>query len=710
MIPPAASRALLAVASFTAALQAQETRQSPESEQEKKVIVTATRSAKTPFEVPYTADSITEQEMRRRSYRTVPQTLRDTTGVMVQETAHGHGSPYIRGFTSFRTLMLIDGIRLNNAAFRPGPNQYWNTVDGAALDRLEIVKGPSSVLYGSDAIGGTVQAITRDPYAYSPDKRFAWAGMTRLRYSGAEDSILARGEVSFVLPGEGDSRTSFLIGATARHFGDLEGGDSVGTQPNTGYDELDADLKINHFFDADTRLVLMHQRVRQDDVPRTHRTMDGIAWRGLAVGGDRQRMFDQNRELTYLQFHKENMSGFADTLRANLSWHRQGEVRYRVRGNGNEEEQGFDVHTLGAFLQMESETGIGRLSYGFDFYRDNVDSFFRNYASPSAADNIQGPIADDATYDLFDVYLQDSFMVGDRLELTLGARFNYVAADADSVRDPVSSTQIQLDDDWNAVVGSFRFRYDLVPEQTNIFGGVSQGFRAPNLSDLSRFDSARSGEFEIPAPGLDEENYISYELGLKHRREDYQVQASWFYTDISDQILRFPTGNVVGGENEVTKDNVGDGYIQGIELGAAWEVVEQTTVFGNATYMYGRLSNFDGSTPTLQDTYPTRMMPITAQLGLRYEEREGRYWGETVVVHAEEQDKLSFGDERDTSRIPPGGTPGYTVWHLRGGIQLSEQTSLEILLENVTDVDYRIHGSGQNRPGRNVVVGMTTWF
>jgi len=84
-------------------------------------------------------------------------------GVMVQKTGHGQGSPYIRGFTGFRTLLMIDGIRLNNAVFRDGPNQYWNTVDPFSIERLEVVKGPSSVLYGSDAIGGTVNVITRGP-------------------------------------------------------------------------------------------------------------------------------------------------------------------------------------------------------------------------------------------------------------------------------------------------------------------------------------------------------------------------------------------------------------------------------------------------------------------------------------------------------------------------------------------------------------------
>ena len=112
--------------------------------------------------MPYSSDSLDGETLRtRKAVRTLPEALREVPGVMVQKTGYGQGAPFIRGFTSQRTLLLIDGIRLNNAVFREGPNQYWNTVDPFTIDRLEVVKGPSSVLYGSDAIGGTVNVITR---------------------------------------------------------------------------------------------------------------------------------------------------------------------------------------------------------------------------------------------------------------------------------------------------------------------------------------------------------------------------------------------------------------------------------------------------------------------------------------------------------------------------------------------------------------------
>ena len=119
------------------------------------VISTATRTPKTNFEAPYIVDSLLSDELANRSVRSLPEAFEQTPGVLVQKTAHGQGSPFIRGFTAYHNLLLIDGIRLNNAVFRSGPNQYWNTVDSQGLSGIELVKSQGSVIYGSDAVGGT---------------------------------------------------------------------------------------------------------------------------------------------------------------------------------------------------------------------------------------------------------------------------------------------------------------------------------------------------------------------------------------------------------------------------------------------------------------------------------------------------------------------------------------------------------------------------
>jgi hemoglobin/transferrin/lactoferrin receptor protein len=664
-------------------------------------IVTPTLSPREDFATPYATHVVDQAELDAQAYRTLPQALRNIPGIQIQETALGHGSPYMRGFTGLRTLMLIDGIRLNNSVLRPGPSQYWNTIDPFSVARLEVVKGPGSVLHGSDAIGGTVNALTRSPWGHSSDP--AVAGELRHRWADAANFNQGRIDISATYGKDG----GVLIGLTSKSFGDVHGGAEVGRQAGTGYDEFDGDFKLEHFLDPTTRITFAHQVVDQSDVPRTHRTTNGIQWEGLSSGTDLKRDFDQRRELTYFQVHQSGLQGFADEADISISWQTQSEDRDRIRSDGSQDFQGFEVGTLGFFTHLHKNTHIGRWTWGAEYYRDQVDSYRTKASGNSAADDIQGPVADDATYDTLGLFIQDDISLNERLDLILGARWNLAAADAKSVRDPVTDTRISIDDSWEAVVGSARFLYEITPGTTNLFGGISQGFRAPNLSDLSRFDSARSNEFEIPAPDLDPEYYTSFELGVKTRSNTWSSQVALFHTLIRDQILRFPTGDTnSSGEIEVTKDNVGNGSVEGVEAGAACRITERWTAFGNATYLRGKHSTYPTSAAVLEDEYLDRLMPFSAQVGLRWEDPSNGFWVEGLVTHADRADRLSTRDVNDTARIPAGGTPGYTTLDLRLGWHAQQNATLHVGLENITDEDYRIHGSGLNRPGRNLTVGL----
>ncbi|MBN1441786.1 MAG: TonB-dependent receptor, partial [Planctomycetes bacterium] len=159
----------------------------------------------------------------------------------------------------------------------------------------------------------------------------------------------------------------------------------------------------------------------------------------------------------------------------------------------------------------------------------------------------------------------------------------------------------------------------------------------------------------------------------------------------------------IDGDPEVTKDNVGDGFIHGVELGLAWTFYEGFTAFGNFTWMEGEVDTYVGSTMSREPV--SRIQPATGLVGLRWDSPQRKYWAEATVTIVDNQDRLSPGDEDDTQRIPLGGTPGYTVYALRGGVEPMRGLKLFAAVENITDVDYRVHGSGQNEPGTNVILG-----
>ena len=666
------------------------------------VVVTPMRSAIARGEVPYTSTVIDQETLRAISPRTTPDALKGIPSVMVQKTSYGQGSPFLRGFTGFRTLMLIDGIRLNNAVFRDGPNQYWGTVDPWSVDRYETVMGPASVLYGSDAVGGTVNALTLAPPAWSGEpayeRTFSYRGATADESHQARAGI--RGRVSEAL--------GFTAGYTWKSFGDLEGGDEVGLQPKTGYDEDDFDLRADYLLNQDTTLTLAHQTVDQDDAWRTHRTVYGIDWEGLKKGDDKIHAFDQSRDLTYLRLSAQDRPGVVEACQITLSRQVQQEDLTRLRADDRGDEQGFDVTTWGVASELQSASALGRWVYGVDYYRDEVDSYGRRYQADGRLNkvDVQGPVADEATYDWVGVFVQDTVPVaGGTLELTPGVRYTRVELEADRVLDPVSGAITSRADDWDAVVGSLRA---LAPwgekDQHAVFAGVSQGFRAPNLSDLTRLDSARSTEIETPVDELDPERFVTAEIGTRYQGERVQAQAAYYYTWIEDLIVRTPTGRTVDELQEVTKRNAGDGFVQGLELALRYQLAADWQARLVGTWMEGESDAYPTSDPVVVRDDLSRVMPLTGQAALRWQPRNAPCWGEVEVDAAEKADRLSADDARDTQRIPPGGTPGYAVLTLRSGFSVTAGLDLTLALENVTDEDYRIHGSGVNEAGRSFIV------
>jgi len=672
----------------------------------KHITVTASRAENNLFYTPKMTYSLSEHELQKeKAVRTIPEALNDTPGIMVQKTSHGQGSPYIRGFTGFRNIFLIDGVRLNNSVFREGPNQYWNTVDPLSISELAVIKGTSSVSYGTGAIGGTVNAITARPAEYGNAPVFG--ARTYYRYSSSGGSHVGRLEIE----GRPLRKLGFLLGTSYKNFGDIEGGKSVGVQKNTGYPEWDGDIKIVYDLSKTSEISFLHQIVNQEDVWRTHKTVYGISWEGTSVGDEKERSLDQKRRLTYLQYQGRNIPFLANLLKISASYHTQEEERFRIRKDGRYDVQGFDVNTIGAMINANKYIPIGKLEYGAEYYHDDVDSYLRKYSSEGTLSEIgiQGPVADDATYDLTGIFFQNNIEATNYLSFMLGGRYSYAEVKADKVRDPQDGTLMSVSDQWSSLVGSLETIYNFNGNSDYIiFGSVSQGVRTPNLSDLTRFDTARSNEIETASPGLEPEKFISYEIGIKNRRNRLESNISYFYTDIQNMIVRTPTGNIIEGNYEITKKNGGAGHLQGIELLLKLRFLEHFSSFCSFSWLDGEIETYPTSNAIKAVEPISRLMPATGQAGVKW--NMDNIWFEGLITISDKQDRLSTRDKLDTQRIPPGGTPGYTVFSIRSGWKINKFIYLSAIFENITDEDYRIHGSGQNEPGRNFIVTVSSYF
>lgn len=675
------------------------------------VVVTATRSEKDPFDLPYSTTTLTGFDITTRlQSRTTPEALKEVAGVSVQKTSHGQGSPKIRGQTGFQTLLLVDGIRMNDSTWRTGNVEYWNHVDPYSYDRFEIVRGPSSVLWGSDAVSGVGHAFQKGRKSFEAGTHID--GLALFRYASAENSFIGRAETQGNVDGFG-----WHLGLSAKEFGDASQGRTVGQLPYSGYDEGDLDAKLTWAPDQHQRLSFGAQVVHLDDVPRTHSTIFGVAgWRGTTAGGDLERQHDHRRQLYWLQYEVEELS-FADQMIATLGFKNRYEEENRLRSNGRRSFNELDVETPLATLQFTNQLGDGRLTWGGDWYMDLVDSSSREYNADGSLRSMtnRGVVAGDADYTMLGAFAQYDVPLGSEFDLLAGARYTHVEMDAKDVDVPGDSVTFNnVEEDWDAITGNVRLLWK-AEERVRVFTGLSQSFRAPNLSDTTRFDVGRSGEQEVPASGLDEEQYLTFELGGRFDDGKLAVGLTGYYTDVKDQIGRFRTGNIINGLPEVSKSNVGDGYYAGFELEGSYDLAdlgfEQWSLFGFVDYVDGRIDQLTTSGQIVEDKAGA-LPPLTGMLGVAWRDEEDRRGFEAytrLAYHIHSED-YSTADGQNPERIPPDGLPGYAVVGLRGWVEVCPKVLASLAVENLADLDYRIMDSGMNELGTNVMLTLQAKF
>ena len=459
-------------------------------------------------------------------------------------------------------------------------------------------------------------------------------------------------------------------------------------------------MRLDVALDDAWTFTAVHQQVRQNDVWRTHSTTSGVSFEGTTIGTDRVRLFDQERSLSYVRLAGQDLNSVIDNASLTISLQTAGETQYRVTGGGARSYNNVDLNTLGADLEFTSDSPIGTLVYGVDFYEDFVQSH--------ASDNpYQGAVADNSTYSLLGAHIQDAIEIGDRVHLFVGERFTHATARLGSFQNPFTLAQQSFSNSWNNFSGSVRFVVDLDErDRYSLYCGVSQAFRAPNLSDLSRFDVALSGRKETPATDLSPEKYLTYEIGLKAHTETLSATLAYYYTKLDNQIIRRSTSVPL----QDTKANGGNGYMQGIEFSTRWQIDRHWSVFGHVAWVEGEADQFLGTTTQKRREPLGKISPLVGYAGVRWQTTDTRFWSEFVCLTYGEAGRRNTSDQLDTQRLPPNGTPSFCVLTLRGGYAVNENLILTAALDNLLNQTYRYHGSGSNEPGFGANLGVTVKF
>ncbi len=632
-------------------------------------VVTAQRSAAPKFNTPEAIEVLGLEKLQSQQHRTSPEALSALSGLFVQKTNHGGGSPFLRGLTGNQTLLIIDGIRLSNATFRYGPNQYFNTIDLFSLEKIEALRGSGSVQYGSDALGGTVQAFSRDQH-FTEKAGLGGALLLRGASQGMEQT--ARAEIH-----HSTRRTAIGGGITWRKFGDLVGGDTTGRQSPSGYRELDFDLKGKIALSRSATLTLAHQNVRQNEVPVFHK----VQLENFAIN----QFEPQRRTLSYVRLEQTLNRGVWKSLSVTTSLHQTEEGR-ESRKNGSTvlRMENDRVRSLGANAQITNVFGkYWSANSGLEIYHDLVNSTRNDFDQNTGVSVSKRGLYPNAStmmsiaaFSLHDWDLP-------KWHFTAGVRWNTFVMEVSD--EAIGTARLSP----SALVGNAAILRK-IGRHSNLFVSVNSGFRAPNMDDLGTLGIV-DFRFETPNYDLRPERSVHYQIGYKLQTKRVQGELYVFRNNLRNLITRIKQDTqTMQGYPLFQKENAERTYVQGVETAWTYAFARNWSAQGALTYTYGQ--NLTANEPM------RRIPPVFGRFAIEYTPKAWLF-GITLSA-AGKQDRLAKGDA-DDNRIPKGGTPGWKVLDLNLGYAWRFM-SLRVTGLNLFNADYRTHGSGVNGYGRSV--------
>lgn len=714
------------------------------------VTVTATRLEQSPFDQPYAITRTDRTALDETSARTLIDAVDATPGVHIQHTAPNQASPYIRGLTGEQTLLLFDGVRLNHAMMRSGPNQYAALIPDQQVSAIDTILGSSSTVTGSDGLTGALDFRLATP-GRGIDRAFSpWA---KTRLSSAEGGGIAGG-----FDGAAGS-WRWSVDGSYDSYGTLRGGKDAGDHlygnasgdrdiPHTAYNQDTIGARVAFDGWKGQTWELAGGRTAQHDSPRP----DGYV-ENSNVASRISRYFDpQVFSYLHARHRTENCGPFSST-QTTIWMHQQDETQFRedVDGTGATaryrlRENDDCVTTLGGDLQLTNRIAKAHaLTWGGTAYRDSIDSTYARLRSPvgnmdpaaAVLDQTDATvpgatsIPDGAHYTGVGIFAQDLWTIADQWDVLGGLRWSRYDWAGDVTPDRAGYAAFgnaTLKDHDQAFTGNLRLGWHPVPVAM-AFAGISQGFRAPNLTNLmgarDRASSSSGGQGPQTQgnPDLDSERSLTWEVGAKYADGRDTASLTLFRTELKDLIETVYAD--LNGDGQITNVdtarsvNAEGGLLYGLEvandcalplpLPKGWRlaIIQATSV------VHGTV-DVPQANLTTKEEYISRANRFFGKAGLRLDVASAWYViGQTRWSAA--YDQVSPGDATDTRQTTfgsaDGSMPGYAVLDLLGGWYSPEKAfAINGGLQNLGDVSYRNVGSGTDGCGLSAVLGASARF
>ncbi|WP_219095475.1 TonB-dependent receptor [Pseudomonas sp. UMAB-40] len=683
------------------------------------VTISATRNEQDVSSVPSTVTVQTREDLDRNNVNTIKDLVRYEPGVSVGGAGQRAGlTGYnIRGIDGDRVLTQIDGVQVPDSFFNgPYAQTNRNYVDPEIVKRVEILRGPASVLYGSNAIGGAVSYYTLDPDDIIKPGKDVGARL-KTGYSSADESWLTSGTVAG-RTGDFDG----LLHLSQRNGHETE---SYGETGGTGLNRTEANpedvrttnvlAKLGWDYADDARLGLTYEHYKDDRDTHQLSAVGGPFNAGRGFGFYKSRT--GNDTVTRERFGLEHSFGLDGVLADNIKWSLNYQIAktdqsteeiyapsrtvLRNRDTNYKDRQWvFDAQVDKSFAIADTEHLV---TYGTTLKQDKVTGLrtgsgtcltvagaCRVIGAPSAADTLK-PASDfpDPTINSYSLFAQDQISWGNWTFLP-GARYDYTElkphitdeflATADQSGNGVVSDSTKT---WHRLSPKFGTTYSFNDNYT-WYGQYAEGFRTPTAKALyGRFENLAGGYQVAPNPDLEPEKSKSYETGLRGQFEAGTFDVAVFYNKYRDFI---DENAITPGYTETTfqSNNIAHATIKGVELkgrlnldsfGAPTGLYTQ----GSVAYLYGR--NDDNGQPL------NSINPLTGVFGLGYDQDNyGALLSWTLVKRKTRVDSTSFKTPDGTST--QFKTPGYGVLDLAGFYKVTDDVTVNAGLYNLTNKKY----------------------
>ncbi|MEM9173481.1 MAG: TonB-dependent receptor [Pseudomonadota bacterium] len=611
--------------------------------------------------------------------------LADLPGVFVQQTTPGQGAVLIRGLRGSSVLHLVDGMRLNNAIFRDAPTQYFALVPSTAVTRIETVRGTAASLYGSDAVGGVAQVVTRRPSFDTDDTDLD--GFFSATLNSAEQLRQVRAGVDIgnqVLAG------TFSIETIDTGDRKIAGGDRLSP---SGYRSRGARAALVFAPSKDVDWYVDTHFLTQPATPRIDELIAGF---GQTQPNADEFVFAPNSR-RYALFQRKQRNGWLGLdWNTSVSWQRIDDDR-RSRDNGSRirlrEQNRSDL--FGTLTTAGRNTSAGSWLVGFEYYHDRVSSA-RTETDIDTGNTVTAlpRFPDDSSLTQGGVFWHTSQRFNSNHALHGGMRGNHIVARLPEFGQS-SATQVSTTD----VAGDLGWQWSL-NDRWQTLANLGAGFRAPNIFDLGTLGPRPGNRFNQPNPELDSERIVQLDLGVRFDNGRIKFETFVFALNYTDRITTRDTGErTAEGRDIVTNVNAAQSKIYGVEMALRAAVNTRISLDANLTYTRGEQQRIDATEPA------DRIPPLTGRFLLDYAISDSISWRNTIRFAAQ-QDRLSARDVRDP-RINPNGTAGWGELNTRLDWSLSDATKLLAGIDNLLDQRYRPHGSGLDAPGRNFFVTLS---